>query len=312
MMMNTMFHRPFGRITNVKQTSVGPLKTPLSPTKRPALKVADANKENAVSFDQELTDLTKYYKWQAAIEDVKSRPPLVSSYYSENIYRIQETKGANMLKKVEETVKTFFPKGRFPFQRDLHNQVLRATLRQTLGDDYEAMFEKVCKERGWKGPKKNLFAIASRRSGKTTAFASIVAALLVCIPDIEIVVYSVALRTAQEFVRLVERYIQMHPLGKSMIANPGGSEMLILKGTNIGDLRRIRSFPSGGNAKNVSFSFLFSSVCFGSSIRYDYFDTNTGIFFARMISTRPVSTLYRQSMKHCLGLASQTIVEEQV
>jgi len=213
---------------------------------------------NRVSFDDDLLDLVKYFKWQASIEDVKSRPPLVTSAYSENIYRVREAKGASMLKKVEETVKVFFPKGRFPFQRDLHNQVLRATLRQTLGTDYESMVESVCKERGWKGPKKNLFAIASRRSGKTTAFASIVAALLVCIPGIQIVVYSVALRTAQEFVRLVERYIQMHPAGKTMIDNPGGAEMLILKGPTPGDERRIRSFPSGGNAKNVSAVFVYS------------------------------------------------------
>jgi hypothetical protein len=217
---------------------------------------------NRVSFDDDLLDLVKYFKWQASIEDVKSRPPLVTSAYSENIYRVREAKGASMLKKVEETVKVFFPKGRFPFQRDLHNQVLRATLRQTLGTDYESMVESVCKERGWKGPKKNLFAIASRRSGKTTAFASIVAALLVCIPNIQIVVYSVALRTAQEFVRLVERYIQMHPAGKTMVDNPGGAEMLILKGPTPGDERRIRSFPSGGNAKNVSAVFVYSLSLF--------------------------------------------------
>ncbi len=143
------------------------------------------------------------------------------------------------------------------FQEDLHNQILRATLKQTLGDDYTMLVERVCRERGWAGPKKNLFTIASRRSGKTTGIASMVSALLICVPNIQIVVYSVAKRSAEEFVRLVEKYIQMHPSARSMIVNPGGAEMLVLRGPTPGDERRIRSFPSGGNAANVSLFFFF-------------------------------------------------------
>jgi hypothetical protein len=215
------------------------------------------DKEN-INFDEDLKSLERYFTWQADLERARNYTPLVNQFYQDSLYRIEEAHGETMLKKVERTVKGFFPKGRFPFQRDLHNQILRATLRQTLGDEYDATYQKVCKDRSWDGPKKNLFAIASRRSGKTTATASMVAALLICVPNIQIVVYSVALRTAQEFVRLVERYIQTHSTGKSMILNPGGSETLVLRGQTPDDRRRIRSFPSGGNAKNVSST---SPVC---------------------------------------------------
>ena len=234
------------------------------PAKRPAPE-ARGNKEN-VNFDEDLKSLERYFTWQADLERAKNYTPLANQFYQDSIYRIEDAHGENMLKKVERTVKSFFPKGRFPFQRDLHNQILRATLRQTLGEEYDATVEKVCKARGWNGPKKNLFAIASRRSGKTTATASMCAALLICIPNIQIVVYSVALRTAQEFVRLVERYIQTHSTGKSMILNPGGSETLVLRGKTPDDRRRIRSFPSGGNAKNVS-SSVVSAVCCQERIR---------------------------------------------
>jgi hypothetical protein len=232
------------------------------PAKRPA-PAAEKNKEN-VNFDEDLKSLERYFTWQADLERARNYTPLVSQFYQDSLYRIEEAHGETMLKKVEQTVKSFFPKGRFPFQRDLHNQILRATLFQTLGEEYDAMKEKVCKARGWDGPKKNLFAIASRRSGKTTATASMCAALLICIPNIQIVVYSVALRTAQEFVRLVERYIQTHSTGKSMILNPGGSETLVLRGKTPDDRRRIRSFPSGGNAKNVSSKQSVSRVLSGA------------------------------------------------
>jgi hypothetical protein len=178
--------------------------------------------------------------------------PPITQLYTNGFYRRTEARGDEMLKYIEQTIKGFFPKGRFGFQVDLHNQILRATLRQTLGENYRRLVQRVCKERGWNGAKKNLFTIASRRSGKTTGIASMVAALLICVPKMQIVVYSVAKRSAEEFVRLVESYIQLTPVGRGMIKNPGGAEMLVLNGTKPGDQRRIRSFPTGGNATNVS------------------------------------------------------------
>jgi len=194
----------------------------------------------------------RYLKWQSDIERAELYTPNVSRYYSNSRYTQYISDGEARLRRVEQVLDSMYPNGKFVFQIKLHRQVIRAVLRQILGDDYDRLIEKVCKERNWDGPKKNLFTIASRRSGKTTGMAGLVATLLICVPHIQIVVYSVALRTATEFVRLVERYICMHPGGSKMIANPGGSETLTVNGTEPGDTRRIRSFPNGGNAKNVS------------------------------------------------------------
>ena len=49
-----------------------------------------------------------------------------------------------------------------------------------------------------------------RRSGKTTGLASVVASLLICVPQTHVIVDSTAKRSAEEFVRLVKRYIRMH------------------------------------------------------------------------------------------------------
>lgn len=205
-----------------------------------------------VGFDDNLIALEKYFTYKSDLERAKAYTPFLNKYFEPSIYRSEEVSGEEILLKVKQTVHDFFPKGRFPFQISLHKQILRATLKQTLGDDYDRCVNRVCEEHGWDGPKRNLIAIASRRSGKTTATASMVAGLLINVPTIEIVVYSVGLRTAQEFVRLTERYIQMSEGGRDMIKNPGGSETLALRGKSPGDTRRIRSFPSGGNAKNVS------------------------------------------------------------
>lgn len=210
----------------------------------PGISVYHSNKDSLLSF-------SKYLKWQHDIERAEAYTPNLNSYYSNSRYQKHVTDGEARLRRVEAILESMYPKGKLVFQIKLHRQVIRAVLRQILGDDYDRLVEKVCKDRGFDGPKKNLFTIASRRSGKTTGMAGLVATLLICCPNIQIVVYSVALRTATEFVRLVERYICMHPGGSRMIKNPGGSETLIIMGDMPGDTRRIRSFPSGGNAKNV-------------------------------------------------------------
>ena len=95
--------------------------------------------------------------------------------------------------------------------------------------------------------------------------------MLVCVPKMTIIVYSVALRTAQEFVRLVQRYVQLTPEGRAMLQNPGGSERLVLQGPDPGDERWIRSFPSGGKAQNVSFPLL-SFFSFGWEALFLFFN----------------------------------------
>jgi hypothetical protein len=226
----------------------------------------DPKYAKCVGFDDDLVALEKFFTWKSDLDRAKTYTPFLNKYYEPSIYRAEDISGEETLLKVKQTVHGFFPKGRFPFQISLHRQILRATLKQTLGDDYDRCVNRVCEEHGWDGPKRNLIAIASRRSGKTTATASMVASLLINVPTIEIVVYSVGLRSAQEFVRLVERYIQMHEVGRDMIKNPGGSETLVLRGKNPGDTRRIRSFPSGGNAKNVSTRRFFLFVCISTFI----------------------------------------------
>ena len=215
------------------------------PLKRPA------PVKTYISHKNTLAPFLKYLRHQHDIERADHYTPNVSRFYSSSIYQKHMSDGEARMRRVEAVLDSMYPAGKFVFQIKLHRQVIRAVLRQILGDDYHRLVERVCKERGWDGPKKNLFTIASRRSGKTTGMAGLVATLLICVPHIQIVVYSVALRTATEFVRLVERYICMHPGGSKMILNPGGSETLMISGEAPGDMRRIRSFPSGGNAKNV-------------------------------------------------------------
>ena len=202
-------------------------------------------------FHNTLKHVYTHYSKEEDAEREREYTPLVSQYYTDTVYRKSETSGSAILKKIDDSMKFLFPRGRFKFQITLHEQMLRASLRQILGSNYNNEVEKVCRERGWDGPMKNMFVIASRRSGKTTGLASMIAAMLMHVPNIQVVVFSVGERSAQEFVRLIERYLRRLPGGEARIKS-AKAEQIVVRGTGPDDERRVKSFPSGGNAVNVS------------------------------------------------------------
>ena len=207
---------------------------------------------NFYSSQEKFADAIYYFRRQADLERASCYTPPISAYFTDSFYNSKTQTGDERLREIEATVLSFFQRTpRFEFQRILHEQVIRGTLFHILGDQYYSCVERVCNERGWEGDTNNLFTVASRRAGKTTGMTSMVAAMLIHIPGLQVVVYSVAKRMAVEFVHLVEDYIRMHARGRNMIANAGGSESLVLNQPG-GKKSRIRSFPSGGRAKDVS------------------------------------------------------------
>lgn len=203
------------------------------------------------SSAEKFADALYYFRRQADLERATNYTPLISAYFTDSFYNSKSQTGDERLKAIETTVESMFQRSpRFEFQRILHEQMLRGALMHILGDQYYSCRERVCRERGWEGDTNNLFIVASRRAGKTTGATSMLAAMLIHIPGFQIVVYSVAKRMASEFVHLVEEYIRMSPRGRTMIANAGGTESLIINHPG-GAKSRIRSFPSGGRAKDV-------------------------------------------------------------
>jgi hypothetical protein len=202
---------------------------------------------------QLLESAALFFAAEAEIDRARKFPALMTRLCFDEFYNPAQFTGDEVIQQIERCMDYFFPEGRFPFQIKLHRYMLRATLHQTLGAKFDLLCNAVCRKYGWRGPTKNLFAIASRRSGKTTATASGIAAMLLTVPNIMIVVFSVAKRSATEFVNLVIKYINMYPGGsRRILRNNVSGENLEVCGDSPTDTRRLRSFPAGGNAPNVS------------------------------------------------------------
>lgn len=213
-----------------------------------------SNPFQRLSMRPQLCALVAYTEHKFDAERADRFPALLSEYYAPTFYRRIVPAGIALLNKTEAMLHRMIPK-MFLFQKKLADEAFRASLRQLLDDQFENLWEEVCRQRKWPSAPRNLFTVASRRSGKTSLLAAFCAAMLVCVYRMTIIVYSVALRSAQEFVRLVQRYIQMTPEGRAMLTSPGGAERLALHGPAPEDERWIRSFPSGGQSQNVSFLF---------------------------------------------------------
>ncbi len=257
-------------VQQLKRVALNP---PQSPAKKPFQRLTKR---------PDIKALLAFADFKADREKAKRCPPSMTDYLHASIYRKITPAGIALLKKTERTLFSMFPKGLYLFQKKLIDEAFRVSLRQLLDDQFENLNELVCKQRRWESCPRNLFTVASRRSGKTVALAAFCAAMLVCVPKMTIIVYSVALRTAQEFVRLVQRYVQLTPEGRAMLQNPGGSERLVLQGPDPGDERWIRSFPSGGKAQNVS--FICSLFLFRLGGPFSLFQSHRQIIYSRFSS----------------------------
>lgn len=212
-----------------------------------------------------VTDICRSFA-KLALREVKAdawsaRVPNHFRYWTEPIFRTVRLAGLARLVDVEETIERLLPT-RYGFQEKLHNQVIRAMLRKILDTDYEATVMRVCEERAWDGPKQDMLALASRRSGKTVGFASIAATLLICVPSVQLVVISVSQRTASEMIIITRQFLQKDERGRRMLVHPFGAEQVLLRVHGSMDERRMRSFPGGGKAQDVSRYFSLSSFLF--------------------------------------------------
>jgi hypothetical protein len=193
----------------------------------------------------------------------------------ENYTRQQYTQvkvGELRLQKIiHDLVEMFKPFTRFRFQETLHSEVLRSVLNNIIDTEEERrmVLQRVLETYGWAYVTRNMLAIASRRSGKTTGMASVVAALLLHCPGLEVISFSVSLQNAEEFIRLAHAYI-IAVLGPGSsrirfaadslrIIHPNGKiSRLICRGSG-GVAHRVRSFP-------LLISFPFNcgdTVCYG-------------------------------------------------
>jgi len=101
--------------------------------------------------------------------------------------------------------------------------------------------------------------LASRRVGKTYFTAMLLASLLICVPEIEIVIFSKSLRQSTKAAELVRRFVKMHPEGKTMFVR-ANNELVELVGDRPWKTKKLHSFPDRVDVRTCFLPFFFQSV----------------------------------------------------
>lgn len=189
----------------------------------------------------------------AFAEKQSKRACFTFEQYERSLYTVGFLSGETRLKNVLEDLDAVFPDGKFDLQMKIHNQGLRACLRMILGRDYKSSIHRVCSKYGFAGPKQNAFFLASRRGGKTTGMASLVASILVNCPSINVVNFSGGEDSANEFTQMVGFYAEK--MGRGRKVKITQKKTVVYHSSNVAST--IKAFPSGGKSYDVSSFFYF-------------------------------------------------------
>lgn len=129
-----------------------------------------------------------------------------------------------------------------PVQHVMLAHCLNALLPVLYGDQLEANRERLLRQLRLEKIHTELVIIASRRAGKTWFVSILLAALLICVPAIEIACFAMQLRASRKVMRLVIEMLQRHELGRTMIRSRN-QEDLELVGAREWEKKLMHSYP---------------------------------------------------------------------
>ncbi len=163
--------------------------------------------------------------------------------------RKRECSGDAILNKLFRTLPMLTKKVRVD-QKTMHSHMISALLPLIYGDELEQHRERLLKILRLDKISQELIILADRRRGKTWGVALLVAAALICIPAVEIVIFSLAQRIAEKMLMLVDKFLATHAEGRKMLIRPHTQQKLTLKGPyGPDDVRMCQSFPGMTNVR---------------------------------------------------------------
>lgn len=195
-------------------------------------------------------EFAQHWTHTLTLQAQEARIPARYAYYSDSSLAQKKSDG---MKRLDLVMRTFDEvcKTRSPWQQKLHMQMLRANLFQVLGKDYDVLVERVCQEYGWAGPKQEVMAIASRRSGKTYGTAMYAATILLCVPNIEVVVFSLSKRQSQKMLLLISQFVLKTEKGRKMLKGLSVEKMILRGDESSTDSRVCQSFPGRSDVSKL-------------------------------------------------------------
>ena len=201
-------------------------------------KLGDIITDN-VMFDSFASYAKDLYEEKASLSYIPERHEAASN----RTYWHKHTSGESILKHIRQVLDEF-GYTRTDQQKVFHEHMINACLPIIFGDELQFHMDRILKENSWEEIMQELLCVTPRRFGKTWAVAMFCAAILVCVPYVEVVVFAMAMRAARKMLALIDKFLSRHEEGNKMLCRPHNQERLTLRGdTGADDERFCLSLP---------------------------------------------------------------------
>ena len=145
--------------------------------------------------------------------------PKTYEAFSNKTYRESFEAGDKCLEELRKTVHQLGIKLTFN-QIKFVEDMIRACLKFIFRNDFEQNVARLLKENNWSEIIQEVLIITARRMGKTTVVAAFSAALLICIPNVKLMIFSVSLNSSRKMISTIQEFLQVHEKGKEMLQRP--------------------------------------------------------------------------------------------
>lgn len=187
---------------------------------------------------------------------------------AEGLHRmtITETSGDYLLNDVLKTI-TEFRTGDEPFvlRTDQHMMVahiITSCLPLIYGVKLEANRERILRMLGTRDISESLLIVASRRVGKTTCIAVVVAALLICKPNFLCTVFGMVLKAAHRVMDAIKEFLNMHPRGRALTRDVSNRLVMILTDQeHLSHKKTLEVYPATTNVRSFFLIACVHKVC---------------------------------------------------
>ena len=181
---------------------------------------------------------------EKAYEERRTRKiPDRAERFFEARFRTQRCRGDQVLEKLNQTLDMFEPR-RAPHQVIFHRHFIRSCLPKIYGADWDQMAPTVLARMGLREIKQETLVVTPRRYGKTVAVAMFCAAMIYCVSDLEIGIFSTGKRAAAKLMAKTWQLFMQLPGAKGMIKSKNAETAIVHDIENVGDERTMSSYPA--------------------------------------------------------------------
>jgi hypothetical protein len=170
----------------------------------------------------------------------------------ESVTNLDSGKRKNADRVAESVLETLDLLGvvRTPGQKQFHLAFFNACLPHIYGsDEFESDRERILHRFGFTHVRYEVLVVCPRRWGKTYGVSMFMAALLWCVPDMWISIFSTGQRASTALLDLIYKWIAHLCDGDKTRIGNRNKEVLFIKGESINDTRRCYSYPSSLNVR---------------------------------------------------------------